>query len=152
MHKRTKALIDYGKLCGFEVDGVDGNEHYVLRHPNGAVHRVASTPGDYRGDRNAEAAMRRLSGANPPRPKSGKYRRGVNVEAFKPTVERVDSLSHKRALLLKRHRELCDRIAWCQSEGDRDGAEEAIPELLDVEGEFEALGESPPLRRFRAFY
>ncbi len=151
MHKRTKELIEYGKLCGFVLESIDGNGHYLLRHPNGSVHPVASTPGDYRGDRNAKATMRRLSGVTPPRPHSGKYRRGVTVEKFQPAEERVDSRSHQIALLSKRHREVCERIAWCQSEGDRDGAADVLPDLVAVEADFEALGVRPPRRGFRQF-
>ena len=151
MHKRTKALIEYGKLCGFELEGIDGNEHYVLRHSNGAVHRVAGTPGDYRGDRNAEATMRRLSGVTPPRPNSGKYRRGVRAEKFVPATERVESRSSQIARLRKQFREVCERIEWCRTEGDRDGAAEAIAELTSTEEQFRALGEPPPVWRFRIY-
>lgn len=152
MNKRARALIEYGKLCGFELEGIDGNEHYVLVHPSGARYRVAGTPGDRRGDENAKADMRRLSGVTPPRPNSGRHRKGVGtLRAHRPAEVRVDSRSHQLALLQQRFREVCDRIGWCRDEGDRDGAEEAVAELLEVEEEFTRLGVTPPVRQFRVY-
>lgn len=74
MHKRTRALIDYGTQCGFSLDGVDGRGHYLLVHPNGETVRVAGSPGDLRGDANAQAEMRRKSGVTPPRPAAATHR------------------------------------------------------------------------------
>ena len=82
MNARTRELVSYGQACGFALDGVDGNGHHILRHPNGAVVRLASTPGEYRGDDNARAEMRRKSGVTPPRHNSDKYRKGVRSSGF----------------------------------------------------------------------
>ena len=82
MHKRTRELIEYGKLCGFQLDGIDGNDHYRLRHGNGEIVRVACTPGDWRGDENCRAEMRRKSGVTPPRPNAGRYRNGTGRRGF----------------------------------------------------------------------
>ncbi len=77
MHARVREMIDYAALCGFTLDGTDGHGHYRLVHENGKVVRVAATPGDYRGDENCKALMRRLSGVTPPRPKAGRPKKGV---------------------------------------------------------------------------
>lgn len=77
MHARVRELIDYAALCGFTLDGTDGHGHYRLVHENGGVVRVASTPGDYRGDDNCKALMRRVSGVTPPKPKAGRPKKGV---------------------------------------------------------------------------
>lgn len=82
MHARVRDLIDYAALCGFTLDGTDGQGHYCLVHPNGASTRIAATPGDFRGDKNARATMRRLSGVTPPRPRAGHYRKGERRERF----------------------------------------------------------------------
>ena len=74
MHKRTKRLIAYGEQCGFVLEGKDGHGHFQMRHPNGETVQVAGSPGDYRGDRNMEAEMRRKSGVTPSRPSAGQYR------------------------------------------------------------------------------
>lgn len=149
MNKRSKALIEYGKACGFTVDGQDGNEHYTLRHPNGSTVRVASTPGDYRGDRNTEAEMRRKSGVTPPRPRSGSYRKGVAQAAYSPATERIDSLSATVSRLERRHHSLCAQIREAQATGAVSVAAGYVSELLAVEAEFESIGRRPPLRTFR---
>lgn len=151
MHKRVRELIDYAKLCGFELDGVDGNEHYVLRHPNGEVFRVAGTPGDYRGDLNSKASMRRLSGVTPPRPRAGKYRHEGKAREHVAASERVDSLSHQVGVLRRNFFDVCDRIEAARREGDRDAAAALVGELLDIEAAFSRFKIDPPVRRFRAF-
>lgn len=49
MNKRIRALIEYGKQCGFTLAGTDGRNHFVLEHPNGEKMRLPATPGDHRG-------------------------------------------------------------------------------------------------------
>lgn len=86
MHARVRELIAYATQCGFTRDGVDGNGHILLIHPNGARCRIASTPGDYRGDDNARAEMRRLSGVTPPRPNAGRFRHAGRRQGYKMPV------------------------------------------------------------------
>lgn len=85
MHKRTKRLIGYAESCGFVLDGVDGQGHWLLRHPNGETVRVSGSPGDWRGDANCEAEIRRKSGQSPPRPSAGRFhhrrRHGFSMRA-----------------------------------------------------------------------
>lgn len=152
MHQRTRDLIEYGKLCGFSLQGTDGSEHYVLRHPNGERVRLASTPGDYGGDRYAKALMRRLSGVKPPKPNAGHYKKGLSRQNKRERATvRVDSMSRQIALLRGQHRELCERIEYCRVSEDRDGAAEAISQLLDIEAEFTTVGVQAPVRRFRVW-
>lgn len=152
VHKRVQELVAYGEACGFVVEKrVDGGGHYLLRHSNGEVVRIPSTPGDRRGDWNAQAEMRRKSGVSPPRANSGRYRRGVRLERYVPAEVRVDSKSHRLAVLRGRFRVLCERVDWCRAEGDRDGAAVAIAELLSVEDGFRAAGVLPPPRKFRVY-
>lgn len=146
MHSRTRELIAYGEACGFRLDGLDGMNHYRLTHPNGAVYRIPSTPGDYRGDKNAQADMRRLSGVTPPRPHSGRYKRGVRLDRYKPTEERTDSKSWRLQGLQDKHRALCARINECETPKQ---AYPHVVELIQVEQDIVTLGADPPLRTFR---
>lgn len=149
MDKRARELIDYGALCGFEMTGTDGHGHYRLEHPNGATLAVACTPGDYRGDLNNKALMRKLSGVTPPRARSGNYRRGTRQERFAPATERVDSVSAQAQRLISRHRDLCDRVIYLSAEGDADTCRPVVAELLEVEASIAALDRPVPLRTFR---
>lgn len=149
MHARSKALIEYAERCGFELKGLDGNGHYTLVHPNGETVRVASSPGDYRGDRNCEAEMRRKSGATPPRPRAGRHKKGLPVSIHTPSSVRVDSLSARVSALERRHRDLCNRVSEMQRFGRTEGAGAVVAELLEVEAEFAELGQRVPLRTFR---
>ncbi|MGO2188248.1 MAG: hypothetical protein ACTH4Y_08380 [Microbacterium gubbeenense] len=86
MHKRSRALIEYGQMCGFVLeDELDSNSHYVMKHPNGERVGVAGTPGATRADMNKQAEMRRKSGVNPQRPNAARYkhekRRGFSMDA-----------------------------------------------------------------------
>lgn len=153
MHKRARALIRYGEECGFTLSpSVDGNGHYLLVHLNGSRVRVAATPGDLRGDENARAEMRRKSGVTPKRANAGHYKKGIGREQVRtPAQERIDSRSRHVAVLRKSHREVCDRIDACRISRDRDGAAEAISQLLDIEAQFSHIGVQAPVRRFRVW-
>lgn len=152
MHKSVRELVEYAKLCGFELAGIDGGEHYVLVHPNGGRCRIPGTPSDSRGLKNARAQMRRLSGVTPPRPRAGKYRHERGTAEYVPAVERVDSMSHQVALLRKEFFSVCDRIEACRTSGDVTGAAELVSELLEIEAAFGRFKVDPPVRRFRAFW
>lgn len=97
MRARTRELIQYGESCGFVLEGHDGRDHYVMSHSNGERVRVSGSPGDYRGDDNTRATMRRLSGVTPERARSGKYRKGIGRRhgfSMRAAVEeKDDSLS-----------------------------------------------------------
>jgi hypothetical protein len=147
MHKRTQDLITYGELCGFHLAGSDGNQHFVMEHPNGERVRIASTPGDYRGDDNNRALMRRLSGVTPDvGRRAGKFRKGVRLETFEPANERVESVSAQFARLEGMHRKACALIDRAES------PEEARPHVQDlvfVESLIKELGRPVPPRSFR---
>lgn len=72
MKARVRDLVKYGEACGFELVGLGGSGHYKLRHTNGALIVLASSPGDGRGDLNQKSKMRRLSGVNPDQTKRRK--------------------------------------------------------------------------------
>lgn len=119
MHARVRELVAYGERCGFLLEGMDGRGHYVLTHPNGASVRIACTPGDYRGDDNARAEMRRTSGVTPPRPRAGRGRRqersGFRMPhhpSAHPTGERSVGVftDPGLSLLLAEESRLCTRI------------------------------------------
>ena len=149
MNKRSKELVDYGILCGFQLSGVDGVGHWVMEHPNGSRVRVPSSPGDYRGDNNLKGEMRRKSGVMPSRPNSGRYRKGVSKEEFTPATERVESDSARFVRLEREHRALCERIAYLQECGDRDECGVVVRRLLEIEDEQRGMGRKPSLRTFR---
>lgn len=147
---RVRELMKYAELCGFTVDGKDGNEHFRLTHPNGSIVRVACTPGDLRGDDNARAEMRRKSGVTPPRANSGKYKKGVRLKRYTPTEVRVESMSARCERLEGEHEEHQARIVYLLSANDDgDDYAEAMTRLEEIEEEFRGLGRRPPLRRFR---
>lgn len=149
MNKRTAELIKYGEQCGFRSVGVVGNGHIELRHPNGEVVHVASTPGELRGDDNARAEMRRKSGVTPPRPNSGKHRRGVSRARFVPASELVESDSAKYARFEYKHRALCMEIDAARERGDVVEGRRLVYDLLATEAQIERLGRPVPLRTFR---
>lgn len=144
MNKRASELIEYGKLCGFLLDGKDGNEHYRLVHPNGETVRVACTPGDRRGDDNSRAEMRRKSGVTPPRPKAGSYSKGLRLGTYIPAEERIESKSAQYDRLLAEHRTLLGRIEYLQSVGDMEGAREPVTRALEIQDAIKRLGFRPP--------
>lgn len=98
MNKRAKELLDYGARCGFVNEGFDGRGHYLLRHPNGEVVKVACTPGDRRGDENNRAEMRRKSGVSHDGPNSGSYRKGVTQAAVRASAPIVATCARSRVL------------------------------------------------------
>lgn len=71
---------------GFKFAGYDGSGHVVWAHPNGARYSTPASPGEYRGVRNAVAALERLSGNKLPRVN---HRRGRKPSgpAVDPEVE-----------------------------------------------------------------
>lgn len=119
MHKRVKELLEYARQCGFELEPeMDGQGHYVVTHPNGQRYRLAATPGSYRGDTNARADLRRISGVTPPRPRAAKYTTRPNRDGF--SMDRAvsdkwtgDWSAPKRKQLPK---EITDRIAYLKRE------------------------------------
>lgn len=151
MHARVRELIDYARQCGFELDGLDGNGHYVLTHANGSTVRLPSSPGDYRGDRNACAEMRRKSGVTPPRARAGKHRKAIPLQPFIPTDERVESVSAQWARLAREHRRIESQVEYLRDVGDVDGARPLVARLVAIEDEQRALGREPSLSRLRRF-
>jgi len=152
MHKRVRELIAYAQLCGFRLDGIDGSEHFVLVHSNGSRYRVPGTPSEYRGDENAKADLRRLSGVTPPKPRAGKFRHERATRAHVPASVRVDSVSSQLEKLEAEFYSICDAIEEHRIAGDRDAVAALLPELLRVEAQFGRHKIKPPTRRFRAFW
>lgn len=95
MNSRTRRLIRYGEMCGFTLQGLDGRGHYRMVHPNGSVVRVSGSPGDWNGDTNCEAEMRRKSGVVPVRPNAARFRftRRQGFSMRRALAEKDDSKS-----------------------------------------------------------
>ena len=72
------------KKLGYKFAGYDGSGHIVWAHPNGARYSTAATPSEWRGVRNAIAALERLSGRKIARPN---HRRGRKSPAVQPDPE-----------------------------------------------------------------
>ena len=87
MHKRVRDIVTYAESIGFHLIGQDGSEHYVLRHRKGD-YRIPSTPGDWRGDLNAKAALRRIAGAKHDGPNHRRSRKACRPSGYRP--ERTD--------------------------------------------------------------
>lgn len=82
MKHDVREFIKKAELLGFTLrPGSNGGGHIVLDHPNG-TYTSASTPGDYRGMRNALADLERVAGQKLPRPNHRKSRK--NFASKKP--------------------------------------------------------------------
>lgn len=154
MHTRTRELVAYGEACGFVLDGSDGRGHVRMVHPNGAVVSVCSTPGEFRGDRNCRADMRRKSGVTPERANSGHYQKHVAREQFVPAQERVDSTSAQYERLARANRAASNALAQMQRVGirsntDRAEAARLAKVVIDTEQDIQALGRTAPLPLYR---
>jgi sugar phosphate isomerase/epimerase len=104
--ERVRRMIDSGKELGFEVVGNDGSNHIVLRHTeSGETTRIASSPGDYRGDKNAIALMQRISGKRLERHSHRKGRRPQRMAGYTKTVRTPSAESWSRRIneLLEEH-------------------------------------------------
>ena len=106
--ERVRRMIASGKELGFEVVGNDGSNHIVLRHTEtGETTRIASTPGDYRGDKNAIAVMQRISGKKLERHARRKGRRPQKMAGYTETVRTPSAASWSRRIeeLMREHKE-----------------------------------------------
>ena len=153
MHKRVRELVSWAEGIGFVCEGLDGNGHYKVVHPNGP-YRIPATPGDWRNELNCKAEMRRIAGVAHEGPQSGRYRRGMGKAKPVPHLSSVADADRSSLLatLRGRHRRACDAIKEAQADGisfRTSRARALLAELLAAEGEFSELGEQPPLRTFR---
>lgn len=97
MHRPDKALVEYARQCGFELQpGFNGRDHYTFIHPDGHQVNAAQSPSDHRAYKNARAQMSRLTGIHPSRKKAAKYKRrgkqsGFSMDAAKRDRNRADA-------------------------------------------------------------
>lgn len=106
--ERVRRMIKAGEELGFEVVGNDGSNHIVLKHTDsGETTRIASTPGDYRGDKNAIAMMQRISGQKLHRHSKRRGRRPQRMAGFTETVRTASAASWSRRIeeLISEHKE-----------------------------------------------
>lgn len=97
--ERVRRMIESGKELGFVVDGNDGSNHIVLRHAEtGDKVRIASTPGDYRGDKNAVAMMQRISGKKLERHAHRRGRRPQRMAGYTQTVRTESAARWSRTI------------------------------------------------------
>lgn len=151
MKKQVRELVEYAERCGFVLDGQNSKSHYVLRHPNGAVKAIASTPSDWRAFSRAKSEFRKLSGVDPDNRRRGHYRKNMPKQEFESATVRVESRSCQAERALDWFRSVCVKIRDCQESGEGDPAA-LCRELLDAEGRLVALGEPIPPYPFRMKY
>lgn len=146
---RVRDLIAYAKQAGATVEGPNGSGHYVATGPNGERVQIACTPGDYRGDENCKAEMRRKWDFSPERPNAGRYRKGIRPEAFVPAAERVESKSAQYSRLVADHREASAKVSYLLSAG---GVESDLLDAMEAVAQIEeacaVIGRRAPLRSF----
>jgi hypothetical protein len=147
MHKRVTALIEYGALCGFSCDGLNGRGHFRLVHPNGAVVRIPSTPGDYRGDDNARAEMRRLSGVSPERPNAGRPKKGLGRAKAAPHLSSPAEVARSAELnrLRTEHNRVVQQLMDARDRGDMRAAAPLAGRLERCRNRLAELGADVPL-------
>lgn len=124
----AKDIIRIAVQLGFVVDGKrDGSDHYVARHPNGAIARFPSTPGEYRGFRNMIAELERKSGQKLPRANHRKSRKKdentdfsmerANYEQYlnhqQPIMQQIDKLMEEHNALVNKFVNIATGIAEC---------------------------------------
>lgn len=136
---RSRQLLEQAQLLGFVADDqLDGSGHIVLRHPNG-VTRIASSPSDHRGDKNAIANMERIAGRKLPRPKSGRHRKGVRMAGYTQTVRTPSAESWSRRideLNTEHHDLMLELIVLSTGEsthGQRNEALKCLRRLIEIE-------------------
>ena len=106
--ERVDRLINTAKELGFEDDGLDGRGHIVLRHvESGEITRIAASPGDYRGDKNALAYMERVSGKKLERHAHRRSRKANKMPGYIQTYRTPSAESWSRRIneLITEHKE-----------------------------------------------
>jgi hypothetical protein len=58
--RETRELLEYAEKHRFEFAGYCGSGHIRIRHEDGTVLTISSTPSDWRGDRNKRSDIRRV--------------------------------------------------------------------------------------------
>lgn len=150
MHKRVQALIDQAQAMSFAVDGNDGRGHIRLVHESGEVYRIASTPGDYRGDLNALADMRRIAGVSNDGPSHRRSRKAFRPSGYNPRQTRkeqdaaaqAEQLTGEWEVLVRRFIRINNTTRWTQAL--REEALTVVYRLRDVEASLEWLHQPIP--------
>lgn len=81
MNSQAREIVALAEQLGFTFDGYDGSGHVILSLPDGQRTSIPATLSEYRGRRNAVAALERLSGRKLPR---ANHRRSRRSFADKP--------------------------------------------------------------------
>lgn len=85
--ERVDRMVAKAKELGFENQGFDGRGHIVLKHvESGETTRIAASPGDFRGDKNALAHMERVSGKKLERHANRRSRKKNQIAGYSKTV------------------------------------------------------------------
>lgn len=154
--KDVQDLIDKAELLGFHVDqGCSGGGHIRLQHGvSGEEYIMASTPSDWRGRKNALAALERISGQKLPRPNHRRSRKsfkgsGFSIEKsrrehYEPAVTAADRLTEEYVRLVKKF------VYYAQGgEASRTDIQKCLPiakRMLEIEAVLKELGH--PFDRF----
>lgn len=133
-----KQMLDFALAHGFTDEGIQGNGHRRLRHSSGEIVWLPSSPSDWRGLRNTEAAMRRIAGVRDDKPRSGRYKRtrgsGFSIEvAQREQATRHTGLQDKQARLDEVDREICTLSQLPANQIDRHHAKVLIDEKKHLE-------------------
>lgn len=127
-------LVEVAEALGFTYDGLDGRGHLRFRHSNGQVTSLASTPSEYRGFRNAQLLLERISGQKLPRVRKRRSHKACKPSGFSIEAAHRDQQQwhgvhdNDVAALLAEHAALVER---CQQLAQRRHSLRSIPPLLE---------------------
>lgn len=100
MSSKRNEVARAATALGFKFAGYDGSGHVVWKHPNGARHSTPASPSEYRGVRNAIAALERLAGLKLERPNHRRGRKsasGTDPEVEAARRKHAETFEAKRA-------------------------------------------------------
>lgn len=119
--KEVQELLDKAAKLGFEVDSEkSGRGHITLVHPRGE-YTIASTPSDWRGEKNAVAAMERISGEKLARVSHRRSRKAVARTDFsidRAIQERNTKAGETIDRLMNEHQQLIEKFKWYAQDGE----------------------------------
>lgn len=110
MKPSLRSVVTWAESHGWRLQsGKDGSGHWVLKHPQAGIVRLADTPGEYRSAANAKAEIRRKTGLPNDSGPAAKYR-------HEPRRERFDMEAAVREQRLRRAHEEAERLARIRRE------------------------------------
>ena len=149
----SKAVADiarWAKKHGCVYEGVAQSGHVKFLLPSGERYVTSASPSDGNVVKIVKRALAKRLGIRLENPRAGRYKHIGRRDAYRPAVERVESVSAQYDRLAKRHRMLCDEVRSAVAHENDDARTTALADLLDVEQAIAKIGRRAPLRTYRA--